>query len=76
MRPLLLFVLLATPALAQGEPKQAMMAPDPACDAPAFAAQATSQPVQDAGVAPPFRQALFACQRGVDGPPKPTVRRT
>ncbi len=76
MRPLLLFVLLASPAFANGDPKPALMAPDPACEAPAIATEAVTQPVTDTNVPPPFRLALFACARVGEGPSKAPVRRT
>jgi hypothetical protein len=75
MRSLLVILLLATPALAEGDPKLALMAPDPSCEAPPLVTAAVAQQVQAAG-APPFRMALFACAWRGEGGAKAPLRRT
>jgi hypothetical protein len=75
-RLLLLLPLLATPARAEGDPKLALMAPEPGCEAPALVTAALARQVQAAEAPPPFRMALFACARAGEGAPKAPLRRT
>jgi len=74
LRVLLLPLVLAVPAHAEGTPKLDLLAPPVvSCEAPALPASAPSN-VRDEAAPPPFRQALLTCTG--DGPPKLPIRRT
>ena len=76
MRLILLLVLLALPALAQGDPKLAMIAPEPGCEAPALLRPAQLRQVDEPGLAPPFRFAMLSCPMQGDGARKRPLRWT
>lgn len=76
MRLLFLLCALVTPAVAQGDPKSAMLAPGPGCEAPPLVPAATLRQVQAPEAAPPYRLAMLACAQGDAGPRKRRLRRT